>query len=110
MSRPHPMLYTKRQLELVMTGWGCSEPVPKAGQQLYVCFAGQFIDLAVVEKTALKSDRGETLWRATMSSRAGRDFDKNVQEAHVVAFRKDRIEKRRIENLARYHEVQAMAA
>ena len=110
MSRPHPMLYTKRQLELVMTGWGCSEPVPKAGQQLYVCFAGQFIDLAVVEKTSLKSDRGETLWRATMSSRARRDFEKTVQEAHVVAFRNDRIEKRRIENLARYYEVQAMAA
>ena len=110
MSRPQSTLYTKRQMEMLLARWECSEPVPKAGLLLYVCFAGQFIDLAVVEKTSLKSDRGETLWRATMSSRAGRDFDKTVQEAHVVAFRKDRIEKRRIENLARYHEVQAMAA
>ena len=110
MSRPQSTLYTKRQMELILANWGCTEPVPKAGLLLYVCFAGQFIDLSVIEKTSLKSDRGETLWRATMSSRAGRDFDKTVQEAHVVAFRSDRIEKRRIENLARYYEVQAMAA
>ena len=50
MSRPHSTLYTKRQMEMILANWECSEPVPKAGMQLYVCFAGQFIDLAVVEK------------------------------------------------------------
>lgn len=104
------MLYTKRQLELVMDGWGCKEPAPKAGLQLYICFAGQFIDLAVVEKTTLKSDSGQPLWRMTTSSRAGLQFDAAAQEAHVVAFRNDRIVQRRIENLARYNAMQALAA
>ena len=110
MSRPRPMLYTKRQMEMVLANWGSSEPPPKAGLKLYVCFAGQFIDLAVVEKTKLKSDCGETLWRATSSSRAGREFDATVQEAHVAAFLNDLAVKRRIENLARYNAVQAIAA
>ena len=110
MSRPHPMLYTRRQLELVMTGWGCSEPVPKAGQQLYVCFADQFIDLAVVEKTTLKSDSKELLWRVTTSSRAGREFDALVQEAHVVAYRIDRAEQHRRDRLALYNAMHALAA
>ncbi len=110
MSRPHPMLYTKRQLELVMAGWGCTEPVPKAGQNLYVCFAGQFIDLAVVEKTTLKSDCKELLWRVTTSSRAGREFDALVQEAHVVAYRIDRSDQHRRDCLARYNAMQASAA
>ena len=110
MSRPHPMLYTRRQLELVMAGWGCTEPVPKAGQQLYVCFSGQFIDLAAVEKTTLKSDSKELLWRVTTSSRAGREFDALVQEAHVVAYRIDRAEQHRRDRLARYNAMQAFAA
>ena len=109
MSRPHPMLYTKRQMQLILERWGCTEPLPNAGMLLYVCFAGQFIDLAVVEKTTLKSDCGEILWRATTSSRAGREFDATVQEAHVVAYRNDRIVKRREENLARYSAMQSLS-
>ncbi len=107
MSRPHVMLYTKQQLELVLKGWECTEPVPTTGKALSVGFPGRFIDLAVVEKTSLKSNYGDTLWRVTTSSRAGREFDATIQEAHVVAYRNERLEATRRANLARY---QAMTA
>ena len=110
MSRPQSTLYTKRQMELLLARWECSEPVPKAGLLLYVCFAGQFIDLAAVEKTSLKSDSKEPLWRVTTSSRAGREFDALVQEAHVVAYRIDRAEQHRRDRLARYNAMQALVA
>ena len=35
MSRPQSTLYTKRQLEMILARWECSEPVPKAGMLLY---------------------------------------------------------------------------
>ena len=107
MSRPHPMLYTRRQLELVMAGWGCTEPVPKVGQHLYVCFAGQIIDLAAVGKTTLKRDSKAPHWRGTTSARAGRGFDALVQEAHVVAYRIERAEQHRRDCLARYNALAA---
>ena len=102
MSRPREMLYTKPQLLLILTGWECTEPLPRKGYKLYVCFAGQEIDLAEVEQTSLKSDSGDRLWRVTTSSRAGREFDAVVQESHVLAFRAYRADEYRRANLARH--------
>lgn len=106
MCRPREMLYTKAQLLLILSGWECTEPLPRKGFVVYVCFAGQEIDLAEVEKTMLKSDSGEGLWRVTISSRAGRDFDAAVQESHVMAYRMYLIEECRRQNLVRHEAVQ----
>lgn len=103
MSRPRDMLYTKAQLLMILSGWECAAPLPRKGFKLYVCFAGQEIDLAEVEQTTLKSDSGERLWRVTTSSRAGREFDAVVQEAHVLAYRTYRVDQHRREMLARHH-------
>lgn len=109
MSRPREMLYTKAQLLLILAGWECVEPLPKKGYKLYVCFAGQEIDLAEVEQTTLKSDSGERLWRVTTSSRAGREFDAVVQEAHVLTYRAYRMDEYRRANLARHHALMVSA-
>lgn len=109
MCRPHEMLYTKAQLLLILTGWECVEPLPKKGYKLYVCFAGQEIDLAEVEQTTLKSDSGERLWRVTTSSRAGRDFSAVVQESHVLSYRAKLVDEYRRANLARHQALMASA-
>ena len=41
MSRHREMLYTKAQLQLILSGWECTEPLPRKGFKLFVCFAGQ---------------------------------------------------------------------
>lgn len=110
MCRPREMLYTKAQLLLILSGWGCVEPLPQKGFTLYVCFAGQEVELAEVEQTTLKSDSGERLWRVTTSSRAGREFDAVVQESHVLVFRAHRFDQYRRDNLARHHALMALAA
>jgi hypothetical protein len=96
------MLYTKTQLQLILSGWQCTEPLPRKGYKLLVCFAGQEIDLAEVEQTTLKSDSGDRLWRVTTSSRAGREFNAVVQESHVLAYRMHCVDQHRRELLARH--------
>jgi hypothetical protein len=106
MCRPSSTLYTRKQVELIFRGWQCSEStIPPKGKKAYVCFAGQFIDLAEVEWTDLKSDVGERLWRITVSSKEGREFSATVCEAHVVARHQHLAEQRRVANLARYQAV-----
>ena len=110
MSRHREMLYTKAQLQLILSGWECTEPLPRKGFKLFVCFAGQEIDLAEVEQTSLKIDSGDRLWRVTTSSRAGREFDAVVQESHVLAYRVHCVEEYRRANLARHHALLATVA
>lgn len=106
MSRTRSMLYTKSQLVLTLSRWNVTEPLPPKGKALYVAFPNSLkhfeVDLAVIEKTNLKSDSGEGLWRVTTSSPAGREFDSVVQESHVVAYLAHLIEQYRRENQARY--------
>ena len=91
--RPHEMLVTKAQAELLLRGWECSEPVPGKGRKVFVAFpcrGPEDVDLAEVSWTEHKSDAGDRLWSVVQSSRAGRLFAETVQEAHVVAFREAR--------------------
>ena len=88
--RPCEILLTKSQVKLMFSGWECKEPVPPKGETVYVCFPGRApmdVDLAQVSITDKKSDRGERLWSLVQSSFAGRQFDADVQEAHVLAYR-----------------------
>lgn len=100
------MLYTKSQLLLILGRWEVTEPLPPKGKKLFVAFPNSMkdfeVDLAVVEKTNLKTDSGQGLWRVTNSSRAGREFDSVVQESHVVTYLAHLIEQFRCENQARY--------
>ena len=106
MCRPSPMLYTKRQLLLILQGWECKEPLPPKGSKLLVCWPSMSdleVDVAEVEKTEIKSPYNDRLWRVTMSSRAGRAFDGRVMEAHVIRYRQELMERQRQENLARHN-------
>ena len=102
MSRPTATLYTREQVTLILNGWGYKEALPPKGFNLYICFPEKSpdVDLAVVEKTSLKSEYGKQLWQVTMSSREGRDFDASVQEAHVQVYRENRIQQKRCANQA----------
>ena len=102
MSRPATTLYTQEQIILILNGWGYKEALPPKGFKLYICFPEKSpgVDLAVVEKTSLKSEYGKQLWQVTMSSREGREFDASVQEAHVLAYRENRIQQQRCANQA----------
>ena len=102
MTRKRQMLYTKAQIEILLTLWKCTEPIPCKGKKLIVCFPPQYADdLIEVEPTSLKSDSGERLWRVTSSSAAGRAFDIIVQESHVLAYRTHCAEEYRRTNLSR---------
>lgn len=103
MCRPSGMLRTRKQVELYFRGCGCTELIPPKGKKVYICFAGQLIDLAEVEWTDLKNDVGERLWRITVSSKEGRDFSETVCESHVVAYYHHLAEQQRAAKLARYH-------
>jgi hypothetical protein len=101
MTRRQTTLYTKAQVLAIMKAWDVAEPLPRKGMVLLVCFPGSAGNVAEVEKTTLKNPEGRQLWRITQSSSAGRDFDDTVQEAHVLAYRADCVERRRMANLAR---------
>lgn len=109
MSRAHSTLYTARQLQGLLRAWESTEPIPKKGLKLVITWPGKEdleVDLAEVEATPLKGTYGDKLYRATLSSRAGRAFDAMTQEAHVLAFARHRAEERRIQNLARFQHIQ----
>jgi hypothetical protein len=81
------MLVTKAQLQMFFSGWGCTEPVPPKGKKVLVAFPGRGdldVDLAEAYWTDRKSDSGDRLYGIVQSSRAGREFERTVQEAHVV--------------------------
>lgn len=88
--RPREMLVTKSQVLVFFQGWGCTEPIPGKGKKVLVAFPcrqAHEVDLAEVALSDKKSDRGERLWSLLQSSRAGRQFEADVQEAHVLAYR-----------------------
>ena len=108
MCRPRQTLYTKHQLLQILSGWECTEPLPQKGKKLLVCWPSMpemEVDVAEVEKTDLKSSYNDRLWLVTMSSRAGREFEGSVQEAHVVSYRHHLFEQRRQQNLAKHQSV-----
>ena len=106
MCRPRPTLYTKKQLLVILQGWECTEPFPPKGHKLLICWPSMpdiEVDVAEVEKTDVKSPYNERLWRVTMSSRAGREFEEAVMESHVVRYRQVLMERQRRANLVRRH-------
>jgi|LakMenEpi03Aug12_release.lakeMendotaPanAssembly.Ray.scaffolds.fasta_scaffold641892_2 hypothetical protein len=60
-------LYTKDQLQAIMSSWGCTESVPKKGQQVFVVWP---VDVqpntAVITMTDKKSDYGKRLYLVVM--------------------------------------------
>lgn len=111
MSRTHCNLYTKRQIQALFQSWQCSEPIPKKGRKVLIAWAGKSdvdVDLIEIEPTPLIGTYGDKLFKATFSSRAGRQFEQVVQEAHVIAFRMHLAAARRQENLARNKAVEQL--
>lgn len=105
MSRAHSSLYTRQQLQGLFKAWECTEPIPKQGQKVIIswpCKGDMEADVAEVEATTLKGTYGDKLFRATLSSKAGREFDSSAQEAHVLAFAMHCADQRRRLNMARY--------
>lgn len=57
-------LYIKEQIEHLFKAWGCSEPLPKASQQVLICFPPPFaVRVIRVTRTTLKSTYDRPLWR-----------------------------------------------
>ncbi len=109
MSRRQSTLYTKDQAQNFLNLWGADQPLPRKGQMVVVawpCKGEIETDLAELELTGLNATYGGKLYRLTQSSRAGRAFDENVQESHVVAFLVHQAEMRQQANLAQYRQFQ----
>ncbi len=106
MCRPHVTFYTKRQVQSLMDGWSCKEPVPAKGKKVMICFPLSMepyaVDLVEIEWTDRKSSQDDKsrLWAVTQSSKEGRAFQAAVQESHVVDFMNEQLRRRRATNLA----------
>lgn len=83
-------LYTRTQLQMIMTVWGCTEPVPAKGAQVLVCWPKPAMagmdEMARITWSEHTSDAGKRLYRVVMGSaqeilgieapvRAERNFD-----------------------------------
>ena len=65
-------LYTRDQLQHIMSGWECTEPIPKKGQQVLVCWPKPVEpNTAVITMTDRKSDYGKRLYKVRM----GMDYE-----------------------------------
>ena len=59
--------YTKDQLQIIMDGWGCIEPIPKKNARLIVCWPKpQVPDTAVITYSDKKSPDGKRLYLVVM--------------------------------------------
>ena len=89
MCRTHHNVHAKAQIGQLFQSWQCGEPLPRKGQKVLIAFAGKTdlaSDLIEVELTQMTGTYDGRLYKATMSSRAGRAFDLSVQQSHVVVF------------------------
>lgn len=65
-------LYTKDQLQDLMNKWGCTEPIPKKGRQVLICWPyGIRPNTAVITAAGKKSDDGKRLYLVRM----GMDYE-----------------------------------
>lgn len=60
-------LYTKDQLQQIMSAWGCTEPVPKKGQQVVVCWPKPVEpNTAIIKWSDKVSGYGDRLYSVVM--------------------------------------------
>lgn len=111
--KPRTTLHTKLQVLELFKAWGCAEPVPKKGKQVLVCWPGKApleADLAEIRHTELRSSYGDRLFEVRLSSKAEREFEETVQDAHVDAYADVQAQQLRLQRIAKYNEVTASTA